>query len=93
MRETLERLKAAGKRLAILSNGSPEMLESAVRNARLDGVFESIISVEEVGVYKPDPMVVWCNRYAQRHERLPGSPDYEITSLAELPALLDAEFS
>jgi 2-haloacid dehalogenase len=126
VRETLERLKAAGKRLVILSNGSPEMLESAVRNARLDGVFESIISVEEVGVYKPDPMVyqlavdrvglpaaeisfqssnawdayaasafgmkvVWCNRYAQRRERLPGSPDFEITSLAELPALLGAE--
>ena len=29
--------------------------------------------------------VVWCNRYAQRPERLPGKPDYEIKSLAELP--------
>ena len=32
--------------------------------------------------------VVWCNRYGQRRERLPGSPDREIRSLAELPALL-----
>jgi 2-haloacid dehalogenase len=32
--------------------------------------------------------VVWCNRYGQRRERLPGSPDHEIRSLAELPALL-----
>ncbi|WPB83654.1 haloacid dehalogenase type II [Sediminicoccus rosea] len=32
--------------------------------------------------------VVWCNRYGQRRERLPGAPDYEIRSLAELPALL-----
>jgi 2-haloacid dehalogenase len=32
--------------------------------------------------------VVWCNRYGQRRERLPGAPDREITSLAELPALL-----
>ena len=32
--------------------------------------------------------VVWCNRYAQRRERLPGRPDHEIRSLAELPALL-----
>ncbi|HZZ25444.1 MAG TPA: haloacid dehalogenase type II [Roseiarcus sp.] len=32
--------------------------------------------------------VVWCNRYGQRHERLPGSPDFEIRTLAELPALL-----
>jgi 2-haloacid dehalogenase len=33
--------------------------------------------------------VVWCNRYGQRRERLPGAPDREITSLAELPALLE----
>ena len=32
--------------------------------------------------------VVWCNRYGQRRERLPGTPDREIRSLAELPALL-----
>ncbi len=34
--------------------------------------------------------VVWCNRYGQRRERLPGAPDREITTLAELPALLGA---
>lgn len=33
--------------------------------------------------------VVWCNRYGQRAERLPGRPDRVVTSLAELPALLD----
>jgi 2-haloacid dehalogenase len=32
--------------------------------------------------------VVWCNRYGQRRERLPGQPDFEIRTLAELPALL-----
>ena len=32
--------------------------------------------------------VVWCNRYNQRRERLPGAPDREVRSLAELPALL-----
>jgi 2-haloacid dehalogenase len=32
--------------------------------------------------------VVWCNRYGQRRERLPGAPGREITSLADLPALL-----
>jgi len=32
--------------------------------------------------------VVWCNRYGQRAERLPGKPDREIRSLAELPALI-----
>jgi 2-haloacid dehalogenase len=34
--------------------------------------------------------VVWCNRYGQKRERLPGSPDREIRSLAELPPLLAA---
>jgi 2-haloacid dehalogenase len=32
--------------------------------------------------------VVWCNRYGQRRERLPGAPDFEIRTLAELPTLL-----
>jgi len=34
--------------------------------------------------------VVWCNRYGQRPERLPGKPDHQIASLAELPALVGA---
>jgi 2-haloacid dehalogenase len=34
--------------------------------------------------------VAWCNRYAQQPERLPGRPDDEISSLAELPALVGA---
>ncbi|MDE2295002.1 MAG: haloacid dehalogenase type II [Gammaproteobacteria bacterium] len=33
--------------------------------------------------------VVWCNRYGQREERLPGRPDHVIRSLDELPALLE----
>ena len=32
--------------------------------------------------------VVWCNRYRQPRERLPGAPDFEIRTLAELPPLL-----
>jgi 2-haloacid dehalogenase len=34
--------------------------------------------------------VVWCNRYGQRRERLPGAPDFEVRTLAELPGLLPA---
>jgi 2-haloacid dehalogenase len=34
--------------------------------------------------------VVWCNRYGQRRERLPGAPDREITTLADLPAFVGA---
>jgi len=35
-------------------------------------------------------LVVWCNRYGQRRERLPGAPSREVRSLAELPALVGA---
>src|SRR5664279_2542057 len=54
---TLQRLKDAGMKLAILSNGTPTMLESAARNARITAMFDAVISVEEVGVYKPHPAV------------------------------------
>jgi 2-haloacid dehalogenase len=34
--------------------------------------------------------MVWCNRYTRCRERLPGAPDREIATLAELPALVGA---
>jgi 2-haloacid dehalogenase len=121
----LRKLKTAGIRAAILSNGSPAMLDSVVKAAKLEPLLDAVLSVEEVGVYKPHPkvyqlavdrlaipasaityvstnawdayaasafgmQVVWCNRYGQRPERLPGSPDREIGSLAQLPALVGA---
>ena len=51
----LEALK--GVPLAILSNGSPKMLDSAVRNSRLESYFAEIISVDRVKTYKPSPRV------------------------------------
>lgn len=121
--ETLRRLRAAGLKTAILSNGSPAMLETAVAGNRIDELLDAVITVEEVGVFKPDPRVyqravdrlgvaaaevsfqssnswdayaasafgmrvVWCNRYGQKPERLPGKPDHVITTLTDLPALL-----
>ena len=121
--ETLRRLKAGGVKTAILSNGTPDMLDAAVGNAAIGDLLDAVLSVEAVGVYKPHPKVyhlaidrfgipasaisfqssnawdayaasafgmraVWCNRYGQRPERLPGRPDFEIRSLAELPALI-----
>ena len=123
--QVLARVRAAGLKTAILSNGTPAMLASAVAAARLDGCFDAVLSVEKVGAFKPDRRVyqlavdrlgipaaaiafvssngwdahaasafgmrvVWCNRYRQRRERLPGTPDREITTLAELPALVGA---
>ncbi len=45
----------AGFRLAILSNGSPAMLDALVRNTGLDRCLEAVISVDTRQVYKPDP--------------------------------------
>ena len=121
----LKRLKQAGLQTAILSNGSPKMLDAVVKSANLVGLIDAVLSVEEVGIYKPHPkvyqlavdrlkvpasaiafqssnawddyaasafgmQVVWCNRYAQRRERLPGRPDHEVRSLSELPGLVGA---
>ena len=120
----LATLRDAGFRTAILSNGSPPMLEALVKRSRLDTMFDAVLSADAVGAFKTHPKVyqyaldslglpasaiafqssnawdahgasdfgmrvVWCNRYGQRRERLPGSPDFEIQTLAELPALLD----
>ena len=55
--ETLRRLKAGGMRTAILSNGSPEMLQAAVDHNGLNDLLDDIQSVEDVGVFKPDPRI------------------------------------
>jgi 2-haloacid dehalogenase len=121
--ETLRRLRAGGMMTAILSNGAPAMLNSAIGGNGLGPLFDAVLSIEEVGVYKPDRRVyqlavdrlgvaagaivflssngwdawaasafgmrvAWCNRTGQPREILPGAPDHEIRSLAELPALL-----
>jgi 2-haloacid dehalogenase len=123
--EVLKRLQAAGIKTAILSNGSPRMLRAAAEGAQIDRLLDAVLSVEEVGVYKPHPKVyqlavdrlgvsageiafqssnawdafaasafgmrvVWCNRYGQRAERLPGRPDCEVRTLAELPPIVGA---
>jgi 2-haloacid dehalogenase len=119
----LNQLKQRGIKLAILSNGSPAMLAAVVGNSALDNAFDAVLSVEEVGVFKPHPSVyglaaqrldlepqdicflssngwdacsakaygfrvLWCNRYGQPPERIPATPDGEITDLSLLPELL-----
>lgn len=53
----LRQLKDAGMRTAILSNGSPKMLDAAVTSAGIADLLDAVLSVEEVGIYKPDPRV------------------------------------
>ena len=59
-----------GHKLAILSNGSPAMLDPLVRNAGLDSVMSAVLSVDEVRVYKPHPRV-----YQLALDRLGVTPD------------------
>jgi len=53
----LEALKKQGLRLAILSNGEPRMLEAAAKSAGIDSLLDTIISVEEVKIFKVSPRV------------------------------------
>jgi 2-haloacid dehalogenase len=55
--EALAELKKRGFEMAILSNGTPGMLEAAVKNSRLEDVIPRIFSVESVGIFKPEPRV------------------------------------
>lgn len=57
VRGTLEALREAGTRCAILSNGEPEMLEAAVESAGLADLLDAVISAEAAGVFKPDRAV------------------------------------
>ncbi|MBV6632358.1 MAG: haloacid dehalogenase type II [Alphaproteobacteria bacterium] len=50
----LERLRAAGHGTAILSNGSKNMLASGVENANLQHLLDHVLSVDDVGIFKPD---------------------------------------
>jgi len=55
--EALLVLKNRGFKLAILSNGTPAMLEAAVKNSGLDDLIQENFSVEDVNRFKPDPRV------------------------------------
>ncbi len=102
---------------------SLDLRDAAISASGLQGLFDAVLSVEAVRVFKTHPKVyayalqqlglqagqvsfqssngwdayaasafgmrvVWCNRYDQRAEQLPGAPDHVIRNLAELPALL-----
>ncbi len=68
--QMLADLKAAGMNTAILSNGSPAMLDGAVKSAGLSAVLDDNLSVESVGIFKPDSRV-----YDLVGQRFGCSPD------------------
>ena len=57
VKEVLKNLKEKDYKLAILSNGTPALLNELVKSNNLDNMFDDIFSIEEVGIYKPDSKV------------------------------------
>ncbi|APG48269.1 haloacid dehalogenase type II [Phaeobacter porticola] len=55
--EMLRALKNNGLQTGILSNGSPQMLDGAVQSAGLSNLLDDVLSVESVGIFKPDAQV------------------------------------
>lgn len=115
----LTALGEAGTSTAILSNGSPDMLDAAVESAGLGARLDAVLSVESVGIFKPARVVydlvgqrfdcapeevlfvssngwdacaaaaygfqtVWVNRAGDPVDRLPASPDRQMSDLSGL---------
>ena len=57
VKKTLKNLKEKNYKLAILSNGTPDLLKELVLSNSLDDIFDDIFSIEEVGIFKPDSKV------------------------------------
>ena len=55
--EVLTKLKEKNFKLAILSNGTPSLLDKLVKSNNLESLFDDIFSIEQVGIYKPDSKV------------------------------------
>ena len=57
VKETLKKLKEKNYKLAILSNGTPALLRKLVSSNNLESIFDDVLSIEEVKIYKPHPNV------------------------------------
>ena len=55
--EVLKSLKEKKFKLAILSNGTPTLLNELIKNNNLDNIFDDLFSIEQVRIYKPDTKV------------------------------------
>lgn len=67
--EQLRLMKEQGHQLGVLSNGSPSMLQSALESAKILGFLDQVLSVDDIGIYKPDRRV-----YAQVTEAYGCTP-------------------
>ena len=57
VKRTLKKLKEKNYKLAILSNGTPSLLNELVSSNNLESIFDNVLSVEDVKIYKPHPNV------------------------------------
>ena len=57
VKKVLQDLKKKNFKLAILSNGTPDLLNELVESSKFDNLFDDLFSIEEVKIYKPDPRV------------------------------------
>ena len=57
VKDVLNKLKEKNYKLAILSNGTPSLLNELVKSNNIENIFDDIFSIEDVGVYKPDSRV------------------------------------
>lgn len=87
--EALQAVRNQGKRTAILSNGSPSMLNSAVRHAGVEKLFDAVLSVEDVGIYKPSRRVY---RHAMQKLQLHDAPSICFVSANSWDAQAAAQF-
>jgi 2-haloacid dehalogenase len=85
----LKDVRARNKRTAILSNGSPSMLDSAVRAAGLEKSFDMVLSVEDVGIYKPSRRVY---RHAMHKLQIQDAPSICFVSANSWDAQGAAQF-
>ena len=87
--EALKAVRARSKRTAILSNGSPSMLDSAVRAAGLEKAIDMVLSVEDVGIYKPSRRVY---RHAMQKLQIQDAPSICFISANSWDAQAAAQF-
>lgn len=76
--EVLAALKARGAKTAILSNGSPDMLESAVESAGIGGALDAVISVDSLRTFKTSPQVYAL--VGERFRTAPGDVSYQSSN-------------
>ena len=85
----VQAVRSRSLRTAILSNGSPSMLDQAVRHAGLDKLFDMVLSVEDVGIYKPSRRVY---RHAMQRLQLHDAPSICFISANAWDAQAAAQF-